>query len=127
MQSSGGGAGVQPPVPDGDDEVGVANGQGASQVHGVRAPQGVGVGVGQLPGVAFDGCGELDGAHRGPELFPCLLGGVQVVVAEVVVAAGCGQRGADFGVGQPAGQGGVAAVPQLGGQVAAGFLDDEFD
>src|SRR5208337_2351243 len=58
---------------------------------------------------------------------PCLLGSVQVTVAEVVIAAGGGQRGADLGIGQPAGQGGVAAVPQRGGQVAAGFFYDELD
>ena len=88
MQSGGGGAWRAAPVPDGDDEVRVADGQGAGQVHGVGAPQGLG--AGQLPGVAFYGCGELDRAYCGPVLFPCLLGGVQVVLAEVVVAAGCG-------------------------------------
>lgn len=46
--------------------------------------------------MAFNGCGELDRAYCGPELFPCLFGGVQVVIAEVVVAAGCGERGADI-------------------------------
>src|ERR1035438_2600090 len=107
MQSGGSGAGVQAPVPDGDDEVGVGDGQGAGQVHGVGAAQGMG--AGELPGVAFDGCGELDWAYCRPVLFPGVLGGVQVAGAEVVVAAGCGEGGADFGVGQAAGQGGVAA------------------
>lgn len=96
-------SGVQPPVPGGDDEVWVSEGQSAGQVHRVGAAQGVG--AGELPGMAFDGCGEFDRAYRGPVLLPCLLGYVQVIVAEVVVAAGCGQRGADLGVGEPAGQG----------------------
>ena len=69
-----GGAGVQPLVPDGDDEVGVGEGQGAGEVHGVGAAQGIG--AGQLAGAVFDGCGELDEAYRGPVLFPVLLGGV---------------------------------------------------
>ena len=96
-----GGAGVQPPVPDGDDEVGVGEGQGAGQVHGVGAAQGVR--AGQLPGVLFHGCGELDRAHGGPVLLPRLLGRVQVLAGKVVVAAGGGQGGPDFGVGQAAG------------------------
>ena len=63
-------------------------------MHGVGAGQGAG--AGQLPGVAFDGCGEPDGAYCGPAPFPGLLGGVQVANAEVVVGAG-GEGGADFG------------------------------
>ncbi len=64
VQSGGGGTCVQPPVPDGDDEVGVADGQGAGQVHGTGAAQGAG--AGQLPGAAFDGCGQFDRAYRCP-------------------------------------------------------------
>jgi hypothetical protein len=32
------------------------------------------MGAGQLAGVAFGDCGELDGAYCGPVLFPSLLG-----------------------------------------------------
>ncbi len=82
MELCAGGAGVQSLVPDGDDEVGVGEGQGAGEVHGIGAAQGVG--AGQLAGVAFDGCGELDGAYRGPVLFPVLLRGVQVELTAAV-------------------------------------------
>jgi hypothetical protein len=41
VQPGGGRAGVQPPVPDGDDEIWVGEGQRAGQVHGVGAAQGV--------------------------------------------------------------------------------------
>jgi hypothetical protein len=70
-------------------------------VHGVGAAQAVR--AGQLPGVLFYGCGELDRAHGGPVLLPRLFGRVQVLVGQVVVAAGGGQGGPDFGVGQPTG------------------------
>ena len=100
-QPSGGGADVQPPVPHGQGEVRVADGQGAGQVHGVSAAERVG--AGQRSGVALDGCGQLDRADGGPVLFPGLLGCVQVGFTEVVVAAGCGQGGADLGIGQAAG------------------------
>jgi len=63
--------------------------------------------------VAFDGCGELDGAYCGPALFPVLFGGVQVGGAEVVVAGG-----ADFGVGR----GLVRAASQLSHRSAARSL-----
>ena len=54
MQPGGGRAGVQPPVPGGDDEVRVGEGQGTGQVHDVGTAQGVG--ASELPSLAFDGC-----------------------------------------------------------------------
>jgi hypothetical protein len=70
-------------------------------VHGVCAAQGVR--AGQLPSLLFHGRGELDRVHGGPVLLPRLFGRVQVLVGQVVVAAGGGQGGPDFGVGQPTG------------------------
>jgi len=90
VQPGGGRADVQPPVPGGDDEVWVGKGQGTGQVHGVGVGAAQGVGAGELPSMAFDGCGESDRTYRCPVLLPCLLGRVQVILAKVVVAAGCG-------------------------------------
>jgi len=59
-QPGSGGVGVQPPVPYGQDEVRIADGEGAGQVHGVSAAERVG--AGQCSGVALDGCGQLDRA-----------------------------------------------------------------
>jgi hypothetical protein len=101
---------VQPPVPDGQGEVGVADGQGAGQVHGISSAERVG--AGQVSGVALDGSGQLDRSDGSPVLFPGLLGCVEIGFGEVMVAAGRGQGGAHFGVGQAAGQGG--AVRMLG-------------
>ena len=109
VQSGGGGADVQALVPDGDDEVWVGEGQGTGQVDGVGATQGVG--AGELPGVAFHGRGQLNWPDCGPVLLPSLLGRVQVILAQVVIPAGRGQRCADFWVGEPTGQGGVASIP----------------
>jgi hypothetical protein len=36
-----------------------------------------------------------------------------------LVASGCGQRGSHLGIGQPARDGGVTSIPELGGQIAA--------
>jgi hypothetical protein len=92
-------------------------------MHGISAAERVG--AGQASGVALDGCGQLDRADGSPVLFPGLLGHLQAGFAEVMVAAGRGQGGADLGVGQAASQGGVASVPQFGGQVAAVLVDDQ--
>src|SRR6266699_4651329 len=100
---------VQSPVPDGDDKVRVPDGQGAGEVDGVRAAQRVG--AGEVAGVPFYGRGELYRTGGGPVGFPGLLGGVEVVIAEVVVAGGGGERGPHLGIGEAAGDGGVAAVP----------------
>ena len=84
----GGGAGVQPPVPHGQGQVRVADGQGAGQVHGAGAAERVG--AGQRSGTMLDGRGQFDRADGGPVLLPGLLGGVQIRFTEVVIAAGRG-------------------------------------
>jgi hypothetical protein len=101
---------VQSAIPDGDDKVRVADGQRAGQVHGVGATQGVF--AGELASMAFDRGGQLHRTARCPVLLPCLLGVGQLVLAQVLVTGGRGQRGSDLGIGQSARDGGVAAIPQ---------------
>src|ERR1019366_1928061 len=62
------GSGVQTPVPDGDDKVRVADGQGAGEVDGVRASECVH--AGQLAGVLLHGCCEFDRARGSPVAVP---------------------------------------------------------
>jgi hypothetical protein len=82
--------GVQSTMPDGNDEFGVANGQRAGQVHGVGTPQSVL--AGELASMAFNRGGQLYRPTRCPVLLPCLLGAVQLILTQVMVASGCGQR-----------------------------------
>jgi hypothetical protein len=48
------------------------------------------------------------------------------VVAEVVVAGSCGERGAYLGIVQAARDRGVAGVPEFGCEVAACFFGQQF-
>jgi Domain of unknown function (DUF5753) len=99
---------AEPTVPGCEDQPWLADGQGAGEMDGVGAAQGVA--GGELPGVLLDGTGELDWPGGGPVLFPCLLGGGPVGRVEVVIAPGGGERGPDLGVGEAAGDGGVTAT-----------------
>ena len=114
---------VQAAVPHSDDEGGVGDGQGAGEVDGVRPPQGVE--AGELACVPLDDGGELDRAGGRPVLLPRGLGRVKVLLIEVMVAGGRGERSTDFGIGQPTRDSGVAAVPQLRCEAAAGLLDQQ--
>ena len=73
----------------------------------------------------LDRRGEFDRPDGRPVLTPRLLGSVQLVLAEIVVAVSSGQRCAHFGVSQPAGHGSVASVPQLGRELTAGLLGEQ--
>lgn len=85
--TGGQGASVEPPVPDGDDEVGVADGQGTGEVERVGSEQRLI--AGELAGVALHRRGELDRPGRCPVAFPVPLGGVQFRPGDVMVAGGC--------------------------------------
>ena len=108
-------------VPDGEDQIGVPDGEGAREMHGIGAAEGVT--AGQLARLALHGRGELDPTRGGPELLPCPLGDHKLTVVEDMVAGGRTESGAYFGIREPARDGGVAAVPQLSGQTASGLLD----
>ena len=116
---------MQTSIPYGDDQIRVANGERARQVHRIRAAERVL--AGELPGVPFNGGSEFHRASGIPEFFPGLLGGVEIVGLHGVVARGGGERSTDLGVGQSAGKSAIAAVPQLRHQVGPGFLHYQLD
>ncbi len=83
--------------------------------------------AGQLAGVHGDGLGYLDGSCRGPEFLPLCLGAALVGSIQQVIATGSRQRGTYLRVGKPRRDGGVASVPEGGGQLTSVLLDDQFD
>src|ERR1700680_528206 len=116
-------SGVQTAVPDRDDKVQVADGQCAGEVDGVRTSECVH--PGELTGILLHGCSELDRARGGPVAFPGLLSHVEIALAEVVISGGGSKCGTHLGIGQAAGYGGVASVPQPGRKLAACLLDQQ--
>lgn len=102
-------AGVQAAVPHRDDEAGITKGHGAGQVDGIRAAQRTL--TGKLACVPLDGLGELYRADSRPVPLPGRLDRVQVSLVQVMVAGGRGQCGPDLGIGKPARDCGVAAIP----------------
>jgi hypothetical protein len=109
--------------PDRDDKSRIVDGQRARKVHGVRTAKRVV--PSELTRAPLHGRRQLDGTRSRPEVLPCLFRGAQVVVPEIVVAGGRGERGADLRVREPARQSRVAAVPQLGGELAPCLLYGE--
>jgi hypothetical protein len=103
------GTGVQAAVPGGHDQLRVANGQGAGEVHGVPAPKPVL--AGQVPGMPRYRRGELDRTDRGPVLLSGVFRDSELAGVQVVIASGGRERGAHLRVCQPARQRGVAPVP----------------
>jgi len=100
---------MQAAVPDSDNEVRVGDGEGAGEMDGVRAPECVR--LGQLAGALLHGCGELDRARGRPVAVPGPLGRIEVVAGQVMVAVRSGEGGPHIGIGQAAGECGVAAIP----------------
>jgi len=85
------------------------------------------MGSGKVAGVLFNPRGEFDWAGGGPEVLPVTLGSGELGFCQVVIAGCCSECGADFGVGQTAGQCGVAAIPQSGRQRAPCLGGEKFD
>lgn len=115
---------MQAAIPDRQDKVGIADGQRARQVNRIGSPQCMP--LGQSTGLPFDCGAELYWPHSSPVPFPGLLCPGHVLIGQVVIAGRRSQGRAHLGVGQPARHGSVAAIPQLGGQVTPGFIDQEF-
>lgn len=103
------GAGTEPAVPCGEYQPGLADSEGAGQVDGVGAAQGMA--GSQLAGALLDGAGEFDGAGCGPVLLPGALRDGLAWLVEIVVAAGGGESGPDLGIGDSAGDGCIAPIP----------------
>jgi hypothetical protein len=80
--------------------------------------------LGQVPSVTLDRCGELDRTRGSPIVFPSSVGCRDVPLVEVMVASRRCERGTLLRIGQTA-RNRRAAVPHVGSQVAASFLDDQ--
>ena len=99
--------------------------QRASKVDGVVAAQGI-LG-GEVAGVAGQWFIERDGAQLGVEL---LERGDRADVRRCVDAARAlsrGERCACLGVDELAGDQDVGAIPELDGELGAGFVEDQLD
>lgn len=57
---------------------------------------------------------------------PSLLGQIKIGLVEVTVASGPAKRGSHLGVGDPARQRSITSVPDVGGQLASIFFDQQF-
>jgi hypothetical protein len=111
---------VEPPVPDCDNEVRVAHGQGAREVDSAGDSQRVR--SRQLARMLLYGSTEFNGTGSGPVAGPLLLGFVQVVSREVMIA---GSSRPHFRIGQAARHRRVASVPQFCGEIACRFLGQQ--
>lgn len=116
-------AAVEATIPNREDEVGVVEHERTREMHGVCAAQPVA--SGEPTGGLFDLLAELDGLDAGPELLPALFALQEFCLAEVTTSPCCGQRGTDFGICEPAGEGGITSIPDCRCDVASGFVDDQ--
>jgi hypothetical protein len=99
--------------------------QGTGEVNGVIAAQGV-LG-GEVAGVAGQWFVDRDGAQLAVEF---LERGDSAAVRRLVDAAsasGRGDRCASFGVDELTGDEDVGAIPELDGELGAGFVEDQLD
>lgn len=118
-----GGPSVKALIPDGEDEFGIADGDRAGKMHGVGAAKCVR--SGEVACVALNFWPQLDRPDCGPVFLPSPFGCGQVGLVEGAVATGSCKCGTNLGVGEATGQGGVAAIPHVGGQVTIGFFHDQ--
>lgn len=110
-------------VPHGHYELGIPNRQGAGQMHRVAAAKCVQ--TSEMPGLLLNLCGQLDRAGGAPVLRPRIFGRGQVFVIEVMITASGRERRAYLGISQATRQGGIATIPHVSNEVAAGLFDDE--
>jgi hypothetical protein len=114
---------VQAAVPDGDNKVVVVDGQCARQVNRVRSAQCVS--AGEMTGTLLDFGRQLHLPGRGPELLPGLLDLDEFLGAKLVVPRRGRERRPDLRIGQAARQRAVAGIPELSGELAPRFLDQQ--
>lgn len=119
----GSGTSMKSLVPHSQDEIGIPDGQGACQMHGISSPKCVP--ASQMSGLLFDLCSQLHRPGSTPVLLPRLFGCGQIFIVEVMVTTSCRQCSAHLGIGEAAGEGGIASVPHLSSEVAAGLFDDQ--
>ena len=110
-------------VPHGQNEVGIPDSQGAGQMYSIGAPKGMD--AREVPGLPFNLSRQLDRSGSAPVLLPRLLGCGQVVVVEIMIATSSRKCRAYLWIRQTAREGGIATVPQISNEVAAGLLDDQ--
>src|SRR3954451_6907358 len=82
--------------------------------------------AGQVACVLLDSSAQFDWPDPRPVLRPCRFRVPQVSLGQIVITARCRQGGADLGIGESAGNGGIATVPQLGHEIGSFLLDEEF-
>jgi hypothetical protein len=114
---------MQSLVPHGQDEFGISNGQGASQMYRIGTPKCVQ--TSEMPSMPFNLCSQFDWAGSAPIFLPRLFGCGQVFVIEVMVTTSSRKCCAYLGISQAAREGGVASVPHISNEVAAGLFDNQ--
>jgi hypothetical protein len=117
------GADMKAKIPDRDDEIDVVDDERAGEVHGVRTTKGVI--ARQFACAAFDSVSQLHRPRRRPVPLPRLFGFDKVVAMKNMISCCGGEGGTYLRVRQPARDGAITPVPQLGGQVASRFLDEQ--
>lgn len=79
----------------------------------------------ELPGMTLDRLAQLDRPKGGPVLLEGSFCGGDVGRFEVVVAQRCAESSSHLGVGEPAGDRRVAAIPQFRCEIASVLFDEE--
>ncbi|HVB93428.1 MAG TPA: hypothetical protein VND67_03835 [Acidimicrobiales bacterium] len=116
---------MKPSIPHRDHQIGIFDGQGAGQVNGVCAPEGMK--TCQSACLPLYRRGEFDRSDGRPELLPSLFRHGQVVVVEVVIPSGSRESGSNFRVRDPARKCCVTAIPQIDCEFGTRLFDYKFD
>lgn len=119
--AGGSGSGGESTVPNRHQETGVGEGEGTRQMDGVGSSERTI--TGEPPGGLLHLLGQLDRSDGVPEVVEGGERQLEVLLGQVAVPVGCGECCADLRMGEPAGEGGVAPVPQGRGEVAPVLVD----
>jgi len=79
----------------------------------------------KVPGLPLNFCSQFDRSGSAPVLLPRLFGCGQISVIEVMVTTGSRQSCADLGISQAARESGIATVPHISNEIAAGLFDNQ--